>query len=81
MDILVYGLLAAVLALGAALAAVLMRRSDARGQTALADTVQRVELSLREHAIDGDWIALGVTAASLDVVIDEIEEGAKALLH
>jgi len=49
MDILVYVLLAAVLALGAALAAVLMRRSDARGQTALADTVQRVEQSLREQ--------------------------------
>src|SRR5436190_2584889 len=49
MDILVYVLLAAVLALGAALAVVLMRRSDARGQTALADTVQRVEQSLREQ--------------------------------
>jgi len=49
MDILVYVLLAAVLALGAALAAVLMRRGDARAQSALADTVQRVEQSLREQ--------------------------------
>src|SRR3954471_19492756 len=49
MDILVYVLLAAVLALGAALAAVLMRRSDVRAQGALADTVQRVEQSLREQ--------------------------------
>jgi DNA recombination protein RmuC len=49
MDILVYVLLAAVVALGAALAAVLMRRSDARAQGALADTVQRVEQSLRDQ--------------------------------
>src|SRR5215831_17248341 len=49
MDILVYVLLAAVLALGAALAVVLMRRSDVRAQGALADTVQRVEQSLREQ--------------------------------
>jgi len=49
MDILVYVLLAAVLALGAALAAVLMRRGDARAQGALADTVQRVEQSLRDQ--------------------------------
>src|SRR3954447_23434939 len=49
MDILVYVLLAAVLALGAALAVVLMRRSDARAQGELADTVQRVEQSLREQ--------------------------------
>lgn len=49
MDILVYVLLAVTLALGAALMTLLMRRSDARGQTALADTVQRVEQSLREQ--------------------------------
>jgi DNA recombination protein RmuC len=49
MDILVYVLLAAVLALGAALVTVLMRRSEGRAQSALADTVQRVEQSLREQ--------------------------------
>jgi DNA recombination protein RmuC len=53
MDILVYVLLAAVLALGAALAVILTRRSDTRAQsaaqTALADTVQRVEQSLRDQ--------------------------------
>jgi len=49
MDILVYVLLAAVLALGAALAILLTRRADTRAQMALADTVQRVEQSLREQ--------------------------------
>src|SRR6185503_18141198 len=49
MDILVYVLVAVVLALGAALAVLLTRRGDTRTQTALADTVQRVEQSLREQ--------------------------------
>ena len=53
MDILVYVLLAVVLALGAALVVVLLRRNDGQAQsatqTALADTVQRVEHSLREQ--------------------------------
>jgi len=49
MDIVVYVLLAAILALGAALAIVLARRADTRAQGALADTVQRVEQSLREQ--------------------------------
>ena len=53
MDILVYVLLAVVLALGAALAITLTRRSDTHAQTAtqaaLADTVQRVEQSLRDQ--------------------------------
>ncbi len=49
MDILVYVLLAALAALAAALAMVLTRRADTRAQSALADTVQRVELSLREQ--------------------------------
>ena len=53
MDILVYVLLAAVLALGATLAVILTRRSDTRAQSAaqaaLADTVQRVEQSLRDQ--------------------------------
>jgi len=49
MDILVYVLLAAVLALGVALAVLLTRRGDTRAQTMLADTVQRVETSLRDQ--------------------------------
>src|SRR6188472_211117 len=49
MDILVYVLLAVILALGAALMTLVMRRSDARGQSALADTVLRVEQSLRDQ--------------------------------
>jgi DNA recombination protein RmuC len=53
MDILVYVLLAVVLALGAALAVILTRRSDMHAQSAaqgaLADTVQRVEQSLRDQ--------------------------------
>ncbi|HSI01837.1 MAG TPA: DNA recombination protein RmuC [Reyranella sp.] len=49
MDILVYVLLAVIAALGAGLVALLMRRGDARAQSALADTVQRVEQSLREQ--------------------------------
>src|SRR5215813_5708947 len=49
MDIVVYVLLAVILALGAALAIVLARRADSRAQGALADTVQRVEQSLREQ--------------------------------
>jgi DNA recombination protein RmuC len=49
MDILFYVLLAVIVALGGALAIVLARRADSRAQTALADTVQRVEQSLREQ--------------------------------
>ncbi len=53
MDILVYVLLAVVLALGAALVVILTRRSDTHAQSAaqgaLADTVQRVEQSLRDQ--------------------------------
>jgi DNA recombination protein RmuC len=49
MDIVVYILLAVILTLGAALAIVLARRADTRAQGALADTVQRVEQSLREQ--------------------------------
>jgi DNA recombination protein RmuC len=53
MDILVYVLLAVVLALGAALVVVVLRRNERQAQsatqTALADTVQRVEQSLREQ--------------------------------
>jgi DNA recombination protein RmuC len=49
MDIVVYVLLAVILALGTGLAVVLARRADTRAQAALADTVQRVEQSLREQ--------------------------------
>ena len=49
MDILVYVLLAADIGAGRGAGGVLMRRSDARAQGALADTVQRVEQSLREQ--------------------------------
>ena len=49
MDILIYVLLAVILALGAALAILVTRRADTRAQGALADTVQRVEQSLREQ--------------------------------
>ena len=44
MDILIYVLLAVVLALAAALVTMLTRRSDARAQSALADTVQRAAI-------------------------------------
>ncbi len=53
MDILIYVLLAVILALGAGLVVLLVRRADTRSQAmaqgALADTVQRVEHSLREQ--------------------------------
>jgi DNA recombination protein RmuC len=49
MDIVVYVLLAAVLALGAVVIALLLRRNDARGQIVLADTVQRIQESLRDQ--------------------------------
>ncbi len=49
MDIVVYALLAVVLLLGAGLVAVMLRRNDARGEIVLADTVQRIQGSLREQ--------------------------------
>jgi DNA recombination protein RmuC len=49
MDILIWVLLAVILALGAGLLTMLLRRSDSRAQSALADTVLRVENSLREQ--------------------------------
>jgi DNA recombination protein RmuC len=49
MDILIYVLLAVILVMGAVLAMLVLRRSDVRAQSALADTVQRVEQSLREQ--------------------------------
>mgnify|MGYP003338318547 CR=1 FL=1 len=49
MDILIYVLLVVILALGAGFVVLLTRRADGRSQSALADTVQRVEHSLREQ--------------------------------
>jgi DNA recombination protein RmuC len=49
MDIIVYVLLAVILFMGAVIAMMVVRRSDLRAHTALADTVQRVEQSLREQ--------------------------------
>jgi len=49
MDIVVYALLAMVFILGAGLVALMLRGNDARGQVALADTVQRIQESLREQ--------------------------------
>lgn len=49
MDILIYVLLVVILAMGAGFVVLLTRRSDTRSQGALADTVQRVEHSLREQ--------------------------------
>src|SRR4051812_42770065 len=49
MDIVVYVLLAVIAALGAGLVALLLRRNDAQGQIVLADTVQRIQESLRDQ--------------------------------
>jgi DNA recombination protein RmuC len=49
MDILIYVLVAVILVMGAVLAILVLRRSDVRAQSALAETVQRVEQSLREQ--------------------------------
>ena len=39
------------------------------------------EFSLRERGIDAECLAPGVRAAGLDVVIDQLIEGRKALWH
>ena len=49
MDIVVYVLLAVIFALGAGLVALMFRRNDAQGQIVLADTVQRIQDSLRDQ--------------------------------
>ncbi len=49
MDIVVYVLLAVIVVLGAGLVALMLRRNDAQGQIVLADTVQRIQESLREQ--------------------------------
>lgn len=46
------------------------------GVTVLAD-----EFSLRERGIGADRLAEGVEAAPLDVVVDQLAEGRKALWH
>jgi predicted peroxiredoxin len=48
----------------------------AAGVEVLAD-----EFSLRERGIAADRLATGVRAAALDVVIDQLAEGCKALWH
>jgi sulfur relay (sulfurtransferase) complex TusBCD TusD component (DsrE family) len=47
-----------------------------RGVAVLAD-----EFSLRERGIAHDRLAAGIKAAPLDVVIDQLADGAKALWH
>jgi DNA recombination protein RmuC len=49
MDIVVYVLLAVIVVLGAGLVALMLRRNDAHGQIVLADTVQRIQESLRDQ--------------------------------
>jgi hypothetical protein len=49
MDIVVYVLLAVIAVLGAGLVALMLRRNDAHGQIVLADTVQRIQESLRDQ--------------------------------
>jgi len=49
MDIVVYVLLAVIVVLGAGLVALMLRRNDAQGQIVLADTVQRIQESLRDQ--------------------------------
>ena len=56
--------------------------------TPLLETVARAgvevladEFSLRERGIDASRLAVGVSAAPLDVVIDRLAEGRKALWH
>ena len=39
------------------------------------------EFSLRERGIDAGRLARGVAAATLDVVIDQLAEGRKAMWH
>ena len=50
---------------------------------ALASTVTVLadEFSLRERGINSDRLAEGVKAAPLDVVVDQLAEGRKALWH
>ena len=47
-----------------------------KGVRVLAD-----EFSLRERGIAGDRLAAGVQPAPLDIVVDQLADGAKALWH
>lgn len=51
-------------------------RAAAAGVTVLAD-----EFSLRERGIGSDRLASSVKASPLDVVVDQLAEGRKALWH
>ena len=44
-------------------------------------TVLADDFSLRERAIDAAQLAAGVTAAPLDVVVDQLADGVKAIWH
>ena len=60
------------------------RSAKSRRLTELAEAGVRVlaeEFSLRERGIRADRLAEGVTPAALDVVIDQLAEGRKALWH
>jgi sulfur relay (sulfurtransferase) complex TusBCD TusD component (DsrE family) len=61
------------------------RRSEYSGRlTELAQAGVQVladEFSLRERGIKVDGLAEGITAAPLDIVIDQLEQGRKALWH
>jgi predicted peroxiredoxin len=60
------------------------RSAQSRRLTGLAQAGVRVladEFSLRERGIRADRLAEGVAPAPLDVVIDQLAEGRKALWH
>jgi sulfur relay (sulfurtransferase) complex TusBCD TusD component (DsrE family) len=61
------------------------RRSEYSAHlTQLADAGVQVladEFSLRERGIAADAMATGVAAAALDIIIDQLEQGRKALWH
>jgi intracellular sulfur oxidation DsrE/DsrF family protein len=57
-------------------------RSDALAALARAGVeVLADEFSLRERGIQTDRLASGVKSAKLDVVLDQLEQGRKALWH
>jgi len=53
-----------------------LTKLSARGVKVLAD-----EFSLRERAIGGDQLVSGVTPSPLDVIVDHLAAGGKALWH
>jgi len=57
-------------------------RSDALARLAKGGVeVLADELSLRERGIGGDRLVAGVAVATIDVVIDQLAEGRKAIWH